>query len=180
MNTLPYAALALLIGCAHSVPPAQRPKVERSIELAKLSLANDDFRRALGSLKPADFDHHSDTSERAGDDGNAVLNRLQSAGVPDADCYPVWNWSKQYAREGSQGRAQLACSRLDERPAAEWAGTLVHELAHQAGYLHNGQERQRNECTVPYVVGDLTEFVASSGKILAHDACPALRAAVGR
>lgn len=71
------------------------------------------------------------------------------------------------AREGSDDAACGRVIALSEhhlranRPVYLWVGTVVHELSHRVGYLHNSQTRAGNECSVPHVLGDLAEWTAS-------------------
>jgi hypothetical protein len=51
-------------------------------------------------------------------------------------------------------------NKLTTRPAYLWAGTIVHELNHVAGFFHNGQRRSGNECTLPHLLGDVAEWTA--------------------
>jgi hypothetical protein len=37
---------------------------------------------------------------------------------------------------------------------------VVHEITHVAGYVHVGQRRDGNECTVPHLLGDIAEWSA--------------------
>ena len=58
---------------------------------------------------------------------------------------------------------------LRGRDAASLANSIVHEAAHQAGMRHDGKPRT---CGPPYVIGQIVESLARTGRADATPLCP--------
>jgi hypothetical protein len=115
----------------------------------------------------------------SGEEVYEKLNSLSKLSLSDIKCRnsPI-PWSDHIAWEG-QGTPLLNCRMLGKRSEHEWAGTLVHERAHNTGYRHDGNNRTANECTVPYLAGDIAEWIAhnKAGKAWRPRSCICTRAA---
>ena len=186
MNRVRGLAVALaavgLVGCVYDVPAEDRPFVDGLVVASNTLVASDDLEDMLVKVEAGSFDHRSDPVELQSDNGRMVLSRLRDESTDDVVCRRavLW-WVDTKAWEGG-GTPRLRCSVLHDRTPAAWVGTLVHERAHSAGYLHRGNSRVGNECTVPHFVGDLAVYLAAKkdGKVqLRDDACPALRKLLG-
>mgnify|MGYP006909085281 CR=1 FL=1 len=172
----------VLTACTYPVPRADRPRVDTILELSGKTLDSPEFQRILVSLSAADFVHTSDPSSHKNDDGATVLKRLLENPVNDVLCRRAVNPcdSRTKAWEGG-GVPQLRCRLLDRRSNEEWTGTIIHEQAHAAGYLHKGNLPDGNQCTVPYIAGDLAVYIAAESPkkaSLLKDICPELRDAI--
>ena len=169
-------------GCTYPVREADRAYVDSLVDSSNSLIEAPEIARVLSSVAATDFDHSSDSVGMKNDDGTAVLERMLRAPTKGVICRRAVNPfnSSTNAWEGG-GTPQLRCSRLRERSTERWIGTIVHERAHAAGYLHRGNRRAGNECTVPHFVGDLAVYLAANNSgdaMLPHNVCPALRTAL--
>lgn len=182
-KTLAASLLLLAAGCTYNVRSEDQPFVNEIVSSSNMLLGSPRFEDVLSGVAEGDFDHSSDPSSHAQDNGAAVLRKMRSVPTHDVVCRRAknpFNFSTN-AWEGG-GTPQLRCSRFCKRSAEHWVGTLVHERAHAAGYLHRGNSRSGNQCTVPHFVGDLAVFLSqkpSANPELPKDACPALKSALG-
>ncbi|NUN16743.1 MAG: hypothetical protein HUU55_24210, partial [Myxococcales bacterium] len=62
---------------------------------------------------------------------------------------------------GESGPVLLACNRLNCRTVDQWAGTIVHEVSHRAGYTHtDNTSKCPSACCIPYLAGYLASRMA--------------------
>lgn len=171
-----------LVGCVYDVPAEDRPFVDGIVVASNALVASNDLERVLATVKASSFDHRSDLGALQSDDGSAILSRLRDKSTDDVVCRRAVLWFFHTKAWEGGGKPQLRCSQLRDRTEADWVGTLVHERAHAAGYLHRGNARTGNECTVPHFVGDLAVYLAAKrdGKAkLPDDVCPELKTVLG-
>ncbi len=90
--------------------------------------------------------------EHAGEAGFSIDTRFTMSGATNA-----WDGYD----DPTCGRVVvLSRSKVWTRPEYLWAGTIIHELSHVAGFVHDGQRRDGNECTIPNLLGDIAEWTA--------------------
>jgi hypothetical protein len=141
--------------------------------------------RLLSNVTTSAWDHRADPSSRRGDTGEVILGRLRAAFPARFAFVGYWTvpWSREIGFDGRGDRVALGSRWLGRLDARGYAGILWHEVAHKAGYEHDGDRRQGTECSVPYLVGDAARAAAAwpatgGWGALPDDACPGLRAAV--
>ena len=178
------AASGMTAACTYAVQPEARPQIDTVLALSAQVIRDESFAAALSKMPADDFDHSADNRPHENDSGSMVVARLVETPINDVVCRRAKNPfnRKTNAWEGG-GTPQLRCAFLKRRSNELWAGTIVHEQAHAAGYFHNGEKRSGNQCTVPHVVGDLATHILEvrrGGSSLPKDVCPALRNAVCR
>lgn len=81
--------------------------------------------------------------------------------------------------EGS-GEITFNTLRMKEFTAADYAGTIAHELSHIRGYSHRGNKpTARNLQSAPYRVGELVKELAAAGPVVAPATTPAAAPTTG-
>ncbi|WP_437785626.1 hypothetical protein [Sorangium sp. So ce1097] len=126
------------------------------------------------------WDHRADDAQRAADDTEAILERVRNAFKSKyliTGYTSFLPWSKAIGIDGDGDEILLNTRKLHVFSPVDYAGTIVHELAHKAGYSHKGNKRAGNTCTVPHLIADIAEMVAAeltTGKPQQppSDACP--------
>ncbi|WAS96570.1 hypothetical protein [Nannocystis punicea] len=181
--TLP---LILVAACAYPLAEADDQKYVRPARATMAEvLADPLLEKVMAAIPASAVDHAEDPPGLADDAGEAVLQRLRSTSPEFAvTCRrsanrKTWAWEGKESTEGEPRSVPLRCAWFEDQSIPEWSGTLAHELAHHAGYSHEGNRRSGNECTVPHLVADALIYVAtlrSTGRAtLTEDACPALK-----
>lgn len=169
--------------CIYPPNPQQQATIDKILSTSRTTLASERFVSTLRSATPNDFNHESDPGAEKTHGGADVLAGLQAHLPTQVMCrWPNNPFNRKTKAWDGGGVPRLRCDLFDERTYADWVGTIVHETAHAAGYLHDGQERDGNQCTVPHLVGDLATLVASgqSSASLPSDVCEHLPAVIGR
>lgn len=169
--------------CIYQPTPEQQAKIDKILEASRKTLGDQRFVSTLRSATTADFDHDSDLDSAKTHGGSDVLAGLQAHLPTQVRCrWPKNPFNRKTKAWDGGGVPQLRCDLFDERTYADWVGTVLHETAHTAGYLHDGQRRDGNQCTVPHVIGDLATLVASgqSSGSLPSDVCKHLPATIER
>jgi hypothetical protein len=159
------ASMAKIKGLAELDPTSKEPSSNDGKE----------FKAAVEALDLGDF---TLTAGKA--NTTAIYGDVMSVARADyaINCWwPYWR-SRAVARDSAGRAIEWNCRMVSSRTSAQWAGTTMHELAHQAGYRHNGNSTAGNECTVPYVFGDLAEYIASGRKECRLPRCSKVRAKV--
>ncbi len=175
--------VASLSACTYAPNAAQQTRIDRILAESRETLRDERFRSALRSLPQQAFDHASDPVSHRAHSGADVLRGLELHLPTRAVCRRAKNpWNKGTNAWDGGGVPQLRCAFLDKRSDALWVGTVLHEAAHAAGYLHDGQRRTGNECTVPHIIGDLAALSAGRADdpaaTLPDDACNKLTTAI--
>lgn len=158
-------------------------KLEAADLEARALRTDQDLRALLGAT--AGLDHRSDPDELKKDSGSAVFDKVASK-YPATTAFErgsFWPWSSAVAEDGASAVIRINPNLVDERSVEDYTGTIWHELAHEAGYRHDGNARRGNECTVPHVIGDAAVLVAAKRATgawgaLPSDACKGLVAAL--
>lgn len=152
-----------------SIAPDDRKTVEAAGKLTEALVLDDRFARLLDeaqAILATSEDAALWKSDLGGDDAVVVRVRRVVAGTVPVGAVHTWNpWAyfRTIAWDGGAGPILFNAARLPGRKEAQISGTLLHEVAHRAGYYHRGNASAGNECTVPYVVGDLAEWVIRAG-----------------
>ena len=172
-------ALWWIAGCVHTPSASQQSRIDQILRKSAELIRSKRFEKYLTSLVSGDFDHSSDGS-LGNDDGVAVYQALRSHKISGVKCQRSKNpFNRSTKAWEGDGVPKLRCTFLEDRTDSQWVGTIRHEQAHSAGYKHDGNLRNGNECTVPHVVGDLATFVLQGEHaVLPWDACPALKAKI--
>lgn len=117
--------------------------------------------------------------DRSDESAEAIIYRIRHAlDEYERDNSPIvaeCRWKRPNSRtrayDGGAGPIRFVCRYLDHGCRYELVGTVVHEISHKAGYRHEGNSRSENQCTIPYIVGDLAEML--SGGYRLADTCVA-------
>ena len=132
------------------------------------------------------WDHKSDPAPLTTDSGAQIYARV-SAKFATATTFTAWSpfspWSSAIAKDDAGGVIAVNRRKTAQFSVDDYVGTIFHELAHKAGYLHDGNARKGNECTVPHLLGDAAVVAAHKQHtghwgVLPSDACQALRVAL--
>jgi hypothetical protein len=158
----------ITVKCIHALPAGAQSNVERSAKLAIDVLESDPFKQRAALVLAAPNVRHGlmEKDDVRALDAGGMLDRIERAGVAGFSIKTRWTCSSRTnAWDGYDDPAcgrfvLLSRSKVVDRPAYLWAGTVIHELSHVAGFFHDGQQREGNECTVPNLVGDLAEWTA--------------------
>ena len=141
--------------------------------------------RLLAAVPADAWDHRADPPPRRADTPAEVQERLRAAFPPRFAFVGYWTvpWSREIGFDAYDNRIALSTRWLGKLDAGAYAGILWHEVAHKAGYAHDGDRRGGNQCTVPYLVGDAARVAAAwpaTGRWgePPADACPGLAAAL--
>lgn len=174
-------SVAALTGCTYQLDEQQRVRADTILAKAQ-ELPTDSFMaKVLGRLQADDFDHSANPALST-DNGVQVLDNLRIHPVTEVVCRRAANpFNKSTNAWEGDGTPRLRCSRLEKREDEEWVGTILHEQAHAARYLHNGNSREGNQCTVPHLIGDLAAYTLyrrTGVASLPKDACDSLRRAI--
>ncbi len=155
--------------------PEQRVKLEQALIVANRVLSSTAFRDEVSAIEGFNYSR---------DDGATVYQALLrqnytlefKAVAKYAIRFRVFGrWvtrkSKMIASTGEgSGKITFNTVRMAEFGVAYYAGTIVHELTHIAGYHHKGNRpTTANTRSVPYRVGKLVRRLAESS---AGDAAP--------
>jgi len=176
-------------GILHGIKRIESAHAAKLIDAVKSAfelLDSREFCSLLERVPAQDFDHHADPTELRQADGARVLVELRSVAAKgflvEADWHPPFFLRKKSVAKTIKSDGQLIKLNpyfVRTRPAEGFVGTFVHELAHLAGYSHDGNRRKGNEATVPHFVGDLARWVELGRRkrpqTLPADACDALR-----
>jgi hypothetical protein len=91
-----------------------------------------------------------------------VYNRMQSAdgkikvSIETPPWYKRW-FSKEIARENSNGSITIKRSYFQQAPIPELVNTIIHEVAHKAGFTHAFYLNYFRQFSVPYALGEIAE-----------------------
>ena len=188
-------SLVLAIGCAPVVRPSSNPHSASTFaDLAPDAVAKLDTAEAaarslrapdsplaalLAAVPPAAWDHHADPPALRTD--AAIFERVAASFPPRFSFVGYWTLplSREIGFDGFGDRIGLSTRKLRSLDAMAYAGILWHEVAHKAGYVHDGDRRTGNECAVPYLLGDAARIaapraVSGAWGRLPDDACPGL------
>jgi hypothetical protein len=156
------------IHCLNGIATGSEGKMD---EIARSSidlLASGDFQRRAAAVFAAPGARHGrqDSCEVRALDAHASVDRIVKAARAGfslttqhtfSGLTNAWDGSD----DGECGRViPLNRAKVAERPVYLWEGTVAHEMSHVAGFFHDGQEREGNECTYPHLVGDVAEWTA--------------------
>lgn len=149
-------------------------------------LTDSRFERIFGFIPPAGLARGDDPESTRQDEPRQILQRIREALEVYSEEHPelaACRWRRPHSATvafdgATEGPIQLICRRWSTRSSAEWSGTFAHEIAHRAGYKHHGAYREGNQCSVPYVVGDLVQTLL--GEAQPDDICPVLRQAIAQ
>jgi hypothetical protein len=172
-----------LSACIYTPTPQQQATIDEILVASRQTVANERFVSTLRKAKAEEFDHDSDPDAKKPHGGAEVLAGLQAHLPARVMCrWPNNPFNRKTKAWDGGGVPRLRCDLFDERSYADWVGTILHETAHAAGYFHDGQSRDPNQCTVPHVIGDLATLVASgqSSASLPRDVCEHLPAVLER
>lgn len=132
-----------------------------------MSLAFEDPRleSIFARLSAGDIDHRADDGDLSELSGTESLARIRQAATEyRQERLAMCRWRRPRSRtnafDGStNGPIVIVCNKIDRRTTGEWAGTFAHELAHRTGFMHDGERRNGNECSVPNLIGDTVEVL---------------------
>jgi hypothetical protein len=145
----------------------QRTKLEQALVVANRVLGSTAFRDQLSAIERFNY---------SGDDGSAVYAALLAKSYTlEFDAVAkyairvrvfgrtITRKSKMIARTGEgSGKITFNTARMADFDVGYYAGTIVHELTHIAGYHHWGNSPTRaNQRSVPYRVGVLVRQLAA-------------------
>jgi hypothetical protein len=144
----------------------------------------------LASLEKAwpHVDHRADDESMQALTATDYVERLRSEidGTVSFHCVPARPGSRMLAREGGElGLVGLNCQRAPILPfhndLAEWrpyVATVVHEITHSVGFRHQGNTAAGNECSLPYLAGQIALNLALGSANWSNVACHAARNAL--
>jgi hypothetical protein len=164
---------------------AQGAKLRQALAVANRVLASNEFRTELRAIDRFTYSKH---------DGAAVYRQLLSRSYTlrfeavAKYAYRIrigWKVFKRKSKmiaSSSHGSGQITFNtvRMPEFGAETYAGTIVHELTHIAGYSHRGNRKTNsNTRSVPYRVGELVRRLAQGPLTFGGVAQPSQPGAAG-
>lgn len=147
-------------------------------------IASPEFEQLFGQIEPGKMDHSMDSGSLASASGADVIRLLRSSVGQGFSVDATWtprfrSLSKATAKEAGRDLIRLNRLRLRELGPSFYAGTFIHEVSHLAGFSHDGDRRDPNQCTVPYLLGDLSRWLLARKEggdaSLPTDACSCLQ-----
>lgn len=147
-------------------------------------IASGEFEQLVGQIEAGEVNHAMDSGPLASAGGTDVIRLLRASVGRGFSVDATWtprlrSWSNATAKEAGDSLIRLNRLRLSELGPSFYAGTFVHEVSHLAGFSHDGDRRSPNQCTVPYLLGDLSRWSLARQEggdaTLPTDACNCLR-----
>ena len=140
--------------------------LSEAITKANSVLDNEEFYRKLAEIE---------TFDDANVSGKVLGNLIRLSKVEaDIEIYEsIWPWSKAtaYTTPIEPNTIKLNGRKFNERTSEEWAVTLIHEFVHLVDFEnedfhfgHNGNQRNKNEHTAPYMVEKIAEELIYDNK----------------
>lgn len=168
----PAEATTTSVTTTVSVPDEHSASIDEAVRLAVQIVFSAEFNETMSEVweeiqsvnatcDPAV--HYCDPAYRALTESEWDISKLQtvlregiSIDVKYA-CHPsTVGWEG-----GVEGPILLACNRIGSRSVDQWAGTIVHEITHRAGYTHTDNTSDcPSACCIPYVAGYLASQIA--------------------
>jgi hypothetical protein len=163
-----FAYRDISVKCLRDLPEGGDARVSEAARDAIDVLLSDEFKdRAERMLSSPDVRHgRIETAERRGMRPRDMVRAVEEAGASGfsidtkSTMSSATNAWDGYDDQECGRIVLLSRSKVLTRPAYLWAGTIVHELSHVAGFFHDGQKREGNECMIPNLLGDLAEWSA--------------------
>src|SRR5262249_46027462 len=148
------------VGPIANIPVEHKERMEQATKLALAVVGSSRFQSMMAEVRNrlvTDPKYGKDWSRFAVGD---VARAARKFSIQTSSLLSSLVSRRTYAWARGAGRILGNRLNVGQRPAYGWAGILVHELAHQAGYAHDGNNPKGNECSVPYAAGDVAEFLA--------------------
>jgi hypothetical protein len=143
-----------------NLTPEQAATLSSAETAARQLLQSPDFKALVTSIpasheRGTGWDHRSDPSGHADDDGATIFVQVGAA-FPPAIRYQgyVAKRSRAIAVDGFADVVRINTVKMAGAGAFDYVNTIWHEVAHKADYFHHGNRRRGNECTVPHMLGD--------------------------
>jgi hypothetical protein len=148
-----------------TLPPACDAPLARVVREAREATRSPVFASQIARVWPA-VEHRDDAAAAATMAPDAFVAALRARVEERLSfyCHPFARGSSAIAADGAGargvigincGRDPIASRSTDPVRWRLYARTVVHELTHSVGFRHEGNEAAGNECTLPYLAGDI-------------------------
>lgn len=144
--------------------PEQQAKLREAVAIANRVLASAAFRERLAAVRQFTYSGDDGAAVHRTLTGKAYSIRFEAVAKYAVNFFGIRRVSSMVASSGhGSGHITFNTLRMREFPASYYAGTIIHELSHIAGYSHRGNHpTSKNLRSVPYVVGELVAELAEA------------------
>lgn len=157
-----------------TLPPACDAPLARVVREAREATRSPVFASQIARVWPA-VEHRDDAPAAATMAPDAFVTALRARVEERLSfyCHPFARGSSAIAADGAGargvigincGRDPIASRSTDPLRWRLYARTVVHELTHSVGFRHEGNEAAGNECTLPYLAGDIALSVLTGDR----------------